>query len=118
MLGLHVCVGESLLADGLWELRLIAIEGGCCRLSFTSAKIVPCTVNGPSGSSSGSLLRADQPFEFTAGYGSRIMIGQSKLVLWPYRKDHGKAAVKFMIEAPREIRFSRPSQHGGSLKPV
>lgn len=118
MLGLHVCVGESLLADGLWELRLLGVESRCCRFSIEVAKLVPFTVSTPNGVGTGGLVRPGQPIEFAAGFGSRIMVGQSKLVLWPSRKDHGNAAVKFAIEAPEEVRFSRPSQHGGLLKPV
>lgn len=118
MLSLHVCVGESLLARDLWELKLVRVESTTCVFELATLTVCTYTVSRPGGTGAGGLVRPDKPSEIRAGYGSRLMIGASDIRVWPHRKDHGVESVKFAIDAPKEVRFSRPSQHGGSLKPV
>jgi sRNA-binding carbon storage regulator CsrA len=111
MLSLHIGVGESLLAHQSFELHLLQLEEYTCRLRVEVAAISQMTVIGPGGKIQAQIIRPGEPYEFNAGLGSRIRIGASSVQLWPHRTGD----VKLAIDAPKEIRFTRPAQHGGSL---
>ena len=111
MLSLHIGVGESLLAHDTFELHLLQLEEYACCLRVEVTAIAQMTVFGPGGNIQAQILRPGEPHEFSAGLGSRIRIGVSSVQLWPHRT----GAVKLSIDAPKEIRFTRPAQHGGSL---
>lgn len=114
MLSLHVCVGASLLANGLWELRVKAVDKSLCLFELVALEKVVYTTSGPTGVNGGGIVCLNETVAIKAGYGSRLRIGDSVVSVWPHRRDHGVEAVKFGIDAPKEVRFSRPAQHGSS----
>lgn len=115
MLSLHIGVGESLLAHDTFELHLVQLEEYTCCFRVEVTAISQMTIIGPGGKIQAQILRPGEPQEFNAGLGSRIRIGASCIQLWPRDRT---GVVKLAIDAPKEIRFTRPAQHGGSLAAV
>lgn len=114
MLSLHVGVGESLLAHDTFELHLTELAEYACKFRLDVKTITQVTIIGPGGNIQAQIARPSEPLEFEAGLGSKVRIGAACIQLWPHRT----GCVKLAIEAPKEIRFTRPAQHGGSLAAV
>lgn len=109
MLAVHIAIGESLRANGLWDLHLLGFnELGRYQFRLEVRRDLPMVVGGLCGVISGVCLKAGDDHEFSAVAGGRILIGDAKLHLWQWRN----RGVKFGVIAPPAIRLLRPAQHG------
>lgn len=115
MLSLHIGVGESLLAHDTFELHLTELAEYACKFRLEVKSVTQLTVIGPGGTVQAKIVRPNEQCDFSAGLGSKIHVGGSSMQIWPRDRT---GVVKLAIDAPKEIRFTRPAQHGGSLAAV
>lgn len=112
MLALILNRGDSVLAENLFELYYVEVDG--VWKTFRLEVLAPTSFI---VTSRGGVVRRMEaspaaPREFSAGDGSRIKV----LGCYVCVNDHRASGVKLRLDAPKSIRFTRPAQHGTSLR--
>ena len=110
MLALHLLENESVLLSGEFELTFVRHMGHFCAFRIRAIK----TLNFQSrygDAQSGARVRADHDMEFVVRREGRICVGRIAIGVRRWRK----VGVKLAIDAPREVKITRPAQHGSSV---
>lgn len=121
MLAIKIALGESALFVGHFELFLISNADEKLVFQLHTLKPVDIVLREPDEEGElevETVLRADpSEFELTEIHASPQGLMRIGPCCFEFKKFRNRG-VKLAIEAPREIRIRRPSQHGCSLTAV
>lgn len=112
MLVLTLRPGESLLADG--EFELFFLGNGEDRYPQFELKVLSdrtYVVGMPGGALTARHVYRNEPERFTGQYGGYVRVGQSVIKL----NVKSRERIKLAVHAPESVRFTRPAKHGGAL---
>ena len=104
---------ESILAEKNFELKFFNLGAGrrCVEVTVLETRSYVFRVNGIGDADVGAV-GPDESLRLDIRFGSIL-----RLCGCDIRFDrHGTSGVKCMIAAPKSIRFTRPAQHGTSLR--
>jgi hypothetical protein len=111
MLILVLNAGESVLAQGNWQLFHRGRSRVGAELEMVSLTRATLSISQAGGGVVVHGLRPLMPQRVTATAGSTLRIGES-VIKCEFRDD---GRLKVAIDAPQHVRLTRPAQHGGAL---
>ena len=112
MLCITLQVGESILAENLFELRFQDSVGSSMKFEIVTVETKPFLTVGRAGGLVGGLSYPKEPGQFTVLDGGRLKTHGCEITFERVRE----GVVKLGIIAPRSVRISRPHKHGTSLR--